>query len=212
MISISKSQNMEYKGKGGKRHKRKAIVKRKFTDHEDEMLTQLVNEFGLKEWKKIAHKMKNRTPRQCRERWKYYLSGNTHNEVWTEKEDELLLQKYKIYGPHWAKISAFFTDKNDVNLKNRFHRLQRNNNKPLSSNLATVNINSENNNQTSPTSNSVSTSQSNASSVSVESSSTLISNSSNNATQSSASEDDPNRGKCGRRILELPVPLSLIEI
>lgn len=110
-----------------KRGKRKVIVKRKFTDEEDAALINLIDEHGENNWKLIARNMpSDRTPRQCRERWKYYLSGFTNNDKWSQEEDQLLLEKYQFYGPRWAKIAKYFQDKNDINLKNRFNQLKRN--------------------------------------------------------------------------------------
>ena len=111
-----------------KRNKRQTIVKRKFTDSEDIALASLVEIHGQNNWKLIARNMpSDRTPRQCRERWKYYLSeGLPNNDDWTHEEEKLLLEKYEIYGPHWAKIAKFFDHKNDINLKNRFNKIKRN--------------------------------------------------------------------------------------
>lgn len=111
-----------------RKNKRQTIVKRKFTDSEDIALASLVEIHGQNNWKLIARNMpSDRTPRQCRERWKYYLSeGLPNNDDWTHEEEKLLLEKYEIYGPHWAKIAKFFEHKNDINLKNRFNKIKRN--------------------------------------------------------------------------------------
>lgn len=111
-----------------KRSKKQVVIKRKFTDSEDIALASLVELHGQNNWKLIARSMPSeRTARQCRERWKYYLSeGIPNNDDWTREEEKLLLEKYEIYGPHWAKIAKFFDHKNDINLKNRFNKIKRN--------------------------------------------------------------------------------------
>lgn len=101
------------------------IGKKKFSGDEDEMLAALVNKFGEKDWKTIAFYMRGRSSRQCRERWKYYLNSTKGTNKWAKEEDQLLLSKYDEYGTHWAEISKFFPDKNGINIKNRFHKLQR---------------------------------------------------------------------------------------
>ena len=110
--------------------KQRIIMKKKFTSEEDNLLASLVKQHGESNWKKVAARMIGRTPRQCRERWKYYLCKGENpgfsSSNWTKYEDDLLLEKYIIYGPRWAKIAAFFPNRNDVNLKNRYHKLQRN--------------------------------------------------------------------------------------
>ena len=103
-------------------------MKQKFTQSEDEKLQQLVKKYGQNDWKLIAEKMSNRTSRQCRERWKYYLQPSLQqpaNMEWTKEEDTLLIQKMNEFGTKWSQIAKFFPFRTDINVKNRFHRLQR---------------------------------------------------------------------------------------
>lgn len=94
-----------------------------FSYEEDEQLKKLVEQFGDKDWKFIARKMPGRSTRQCRERYKNYLSPEIKNGPWTKEEDELLREKYNEYGPHWSSISKFFKSRSDVNIKNRWSAL-----------------------------------------------------------------------------------------
>ena len=91
-----------------------------FTMEEDNRLCELVNEFGDKNWRVISRQMPNRTTRQCRERYRNYLSPRVKNGPWTQEEDILLEQKYLEYGPRWATIAKFFPSRSDVNIKNRW--------------------------------------------------------------------------------------------
>lgn len=99
--------------------------KRKFTHEEDEKIIALVKKHGLNGWKTLASCMPGRTARQCRERWKYYLDPATTSNDWTVEEDNLLLSKYRDMGTKWSLMSKYFVNKNGINLKNRFHKLQR---------------------------------------------------------------------------------------
>jgi hypothetical protein len=101
------------------------VRKRKFTEDEDTRLAELVAQHGASSWKKIAMHMNGRSVRQCRERWKYFLEPTINRGDWTLDEDNLLLAKYDEIGPKWAQISAFFRSRTDIDLKNRFHRIQR---------------------------------------------------------------------------------------
>lgn len=94
--------------------------KSKFTIDEDRKLISLVNQFGENNWGSIALYMNGRNIRQCRERWKHYLSPEVSNSPWTEMEDILLHQKYAEYGPKWKKIAEFFPNRTYINIKNRF--------------------------------------------------------------------------------------------
>ena len=96
-----------------------------FSQEEDNQLKALVEEFGDKNWPEIASHMKNRTTRQCRERYRHYLSPNIVNGEWTPQEDEILLQKYNEFGPRWVTIAKFFKTRTDINVKNRWIVLMR---------------------------------------------------------------------------------------
>lgn len=99
---------------------RVAGVRQLFSQEEDELLKVLVRQFGDQAWKKIAQQMPNRTPRQCRERYKNYLAPTIQNGPWTEAEDQLLCQKVTELGFKWSSIAKFFTSRSEVNIKNRW--------------------------------------------------------------------------------------------
>jgi hypothetical protein len=99
--------------------------KQKFSPEEDQYLGFLVSRHGTSNWKRIASHMNGRTVRQCRERWKYYLEPSINKLEWTAQEDELLLQKYQEIGPKWAQLALLFHARTDIDLKNRYHRIER---------------------------------------------------------------------------------------
>lgn len=99
---------------------KKKSSRQMFTPKEDKQLLELVKEYGDRNWRVISKKMENRTTRQCRERYRNYLSPNLTNGPWTAEEDLLLEQKYVELGPKWAAISQFFKNRSDVNIKNRW--------------------------------------------------------------------------------------------
>jgi hypothetical protein len=47
--------------------------RRVFHQAEDEDLAGLVDKFGTENWEKVAEFMPDRTPRQCRDRWNFYV-------------------------------------------------------------------------------------------------------------------------------------------
>lgn len=97
----------------------------KFTQEEDELLRQLVIEFGENDWRHLAKRMEGRNPRQCRDRWQNYLNPNLNNGSWTPEEDQLLLEKREELGPKWKLITTFFVNRTDSMIKTRYNSLIR---------------------------------------------------------------------------------------
>jgi hypothetical protein len=102
------------------RSKKGAGLRHKFSKGEDEQLKKLVAMHGENNWVVVAGEMNNRTPRQCRERYKNYLSPLIKNGPWTPEEEQLLERKVKECGPRWAKIALCFEHRSDVNVKNHW--------------------------------------------------------------------------------------------
>jgi hypothetical protein len=98
-------------------------MRKKFTPSEDALLMCLVAQFGRFGWDVIAGKMQNRNTRQCRERWKHYLSVGFEDRPWTKAEDELLIEKEKQIGQRWTKLAAFFHNRSDIQIKARWCKL-----------------------------------------------------------------------------------------
>jgi hypothetical protein len=101
----------------------------KFTQREDEQLKHVVGDLGSDDWETVAQQMTGRSPRQCRERWTFYLSPEIVNSVWTEDEDVRLLQKYAEVGPFWTRIAASFPSRTPISVKSRWNLIQRRNKK-----------------------------------------------------------------------------------
>lgn len=99
---------------------RTVIPKIKFTRDEDERLTNIIEKIGTQDWELIAHEMKNRTPRQCRERWINYISPGLSNGPWTADEDKLLDELYTEFGSRWHKIAEYFPNRSGNCIKNRY--------------------------------------------------------------------------------------------
>lgn len=106
----------------------------KFSPEEDKRIIDLFNQaaavFGPNavDWKEIGQLM-HKTARQCRERYKNYLSPGISNGPWTVEEDALLREKVESVGCHWAKMVKHFPGRSHVNLKNRWNFLSHRNQK-----------------------------------------------------------------------------------
>lgn len=105
--------------------KKKNNLKVKFTEEEDAKLAKLVMLHGSKDWIQISKLMETRNPRQCRERWNNYVNPALRTDPWTAEEDQLLDQKFAEFGPRWNKISKFFVNRSDNNIRNRWMMIAR---------------------------------------------------------------------------------------
>jgi hypothetical protein len=102
-----------------------AIHKVKFVPLEDARLVELVGLFGDSDWGSIANHMPNRTVRQCRERWLYFLTPSIRNGPWSAEDDALLLQKFEEIGSQWKAMTRFFPGRTEINIKNHYAVLLR---------------------------------------------------------------------------------------
>lgn len=98
-------------------------MRMKFTEIDDIKLIKIVKEQQQVEWKKVSLLMGKYTPRQCRDRYNNYLSPNVQNKKWSKEEEQLLLEKYSVFGPKWSFLSQFFQNRAAVNIKNHYTKL-----------------------------------------------------------------------------------------
>ena len=102
--------------------KKPKTIKHKFTLEEDKQLIELVGNEKYPNWQQIANSIPGKTCRQCRDRYNHYLAPGLSREPWSEQEDQLIINLYKIYGPNWSLIAGHFQNKRTNNgIKNRFN-------------------------------------------------------------------------------------------
>jgi nuclear transport factor 2 (NTF2) superfamily protein len=78
-----------------------------WTLEEDNILTQAVEKYGGKNWKKIAEFLRGRTGVQCLHRWQKVLNPSLVKGPWTKDEDEIIIKLVKHYGAeNWTQISS----------------------------------------------------------------------------------------------------------
>ena len=96
-----------------------------FTQLEDMKLKSLVNTFGEKNWETISQHMQNRTARQCRDRYKYYLAPFINSEPWTYEEELKLEVLVSVFGKKWCIIRRYFNGRTEINLRCHYSLLER---------------------------------------------------------------------------------------
>jgi hypothetical protein len=94
--------------------------RRNFSKQEDEALRELVRLHGDKDWRKIAANFPGRSLRQCRDRYKNYLSGTSPSLPWTFQEERLLIEKFREFGFNWVKVATAFPNRDNSDVRNRW--------------------------------------------------------------------------------------------
>lgn len=128
--------------------KKKICIKFYWNHDEDIKLLKLINIYNNNkiDWNKISYLMKNRTVKQCRERYYNYLNPNVNSSKWTIEEDELLLKLYKNYNTKWKKYLNHFYNRTTINIKNRFNylfkKIIKQNNEKIQSHINNTNTQS----------------------------------------------------------------------
>ncbi|OMO70040.1 hypothetical protein CCACVL1_19130, partial [Corchorus capsularis] len=98
------------------------ILKRDWTEEEDDQLRIAVEAFGECDWQSVASTLKGRTGTQCSNRWKKSLHP-TRQSVgrWNRDEDKRLTVAVMLFGPkNWKKISEVVPGRTQVQCRERW--------------------------------------------------------------------------------------------
>lgn len=73
----------------------------------------------------VATEMRDRTARQCRDRYRNYLNPQLRHGGWTRTEDALLKRLYEEHGGKWGVIAKSFKDRSEIGLRNRYYTIAK---------------------------------------------------------------------------------------
>ncbi|MDR1597523.1 MAG: hypothetical protein LBR89_01130 [Holosporales bacterium] len=93
-----------------------ATKRPRFSKEEDALIREAVQAFGTKKWDDVAGRVPNRDARQCRDRWKHYLSGDVHAPI-TQEEGDLLWEKYEEFGRKWSILASCVPGRTNLDVK-----------------------------------------------------------------------------------------------
>ena len=88
---------------------------------EDEKLREIMANTTNIVWTEIAAQFKNRTGKQCRERWVNHLNPEITETEWTPEEDERLYNLHLQIGNKWASIAKCMQGRSENSIKNRWY-------------------------------------------------------------------------------------------
>ncbi len=127
-INFSKSN---INGKKLRNSKNKSTTEA-WTENEDEIIIRWVDFMGNKNWTKCSKLLQRRTSKECKNRWfnklayeKDVSEVNNSSDLWSRKEDFILLLFIRKFGSCYSKIAKFFGNKSGNQIKNKFYCIAR---------------------------------------------------------------------------------------
>ena len=96
-----------------------------WTQEEDMLLLQAVNETKPIIWDVVAEKIPGRNAIQCRERWRYRLDPSINRTPFQKWEDDFIISERKKVGNLWTLIATKLPGRTVCAVKNRWYSVLR---------------------------------------------------------------------------------------
>ncbi|EAY18743.1 Myb-like DNA-binding domain containing protein [Trichomonas vaginalis G3] len=96
-----------------------------FTPAEDQMILKWRERSPDAPWAEIAKKLKNKTAKQCNDRYNKHLKIARNDEPWSVSEDRLLKELVEEHGHNWVIVSKLLGTRSNIETKNRWSVLVR---------------------------------------------------------------------------------------
>ncbi|CAD8132759.1 unnamed protein product [Paramecium octaurelia] len=112
-LALDKNQSLPLNTKNSSR--------RAWSQKEDNQLRCAIKLYGTN-WLTVASALQNRNPSQCAQRWKRIKPQNEYSkrQIWTKKEDQLLMHFVQIYQNNWVEIARNIPNRTSKQVRERF--------------------------------------------------------------------------------------------
>jgi hypothetical protein len=100
---------------------------RPWTEYEDQRLLCAVHKYGLENWAAVSEFIGNeRTRAQCSQRWFRGLDPRISRVLWTQAEEQQLMELVQKHGDHaWMKIAIELGSRSDSQCRYHYHHMTR---------------------------------------------------------------------------------------
>lgn len=100
------------------------LGRRPWSQEEDDLIVALVKEHGLRKWAIVAGRLKGRSGKQCRERFKNQLDPTIRKDPWAPDEDRRICLAQRRFGNRWTEIAKLLPGRYVVSFTTHIHSLK----------------------------------------------------------------------------------------